>query len=76
MSMLETDAPNWKRFLQKYPEFREHAAQLENRYSKMPESDEKSKLAKLVNLEVGIALLKEGEIDREAFSKMLSAIAK
>jgi hypothetical protein len=42
----------------------------------MPESDEKSKLAKLVNLEVGIALLKEGEIDREAFSKMLSAIAK
>ncbi len=76
MSRLETDSPNWQRFLQKYPEFRKHAESFEARYERMPESEEKTKLAKLVNLELGMALLREVEIDREAFSKMLSAISK
>lgn len=76
MSRLELDAPNWKRFLKRYPEYAEYAAGFETRYDGMLDSKAKTKLAKLVNVELGIALLKETEIDQEAFSKMLSAIAK
>lgn len=76
MKEIEKDIPNWKRFKEKYPEESAFAAKFETRYAGMPPSEPKTRLAKLVNVELGIALLKETEIDRESFSKMLSAIAK
>lgn len=76
MASIESDIPNWKRFREKYPDMSDLAGKFENRYSGIAESETKTRLAKLINVELGIALLRETEIDREAFSKMLSAISK
>ena len=58
------------------PEESAFADQFESRYAKMASGEAKERLAKLVNVELGIAVLRESEIDRESFSKMLAAIAK
>lgn len=76
MKEIERDIPNWKRFRQMYPEESAFADQFESRYAKMASGEAKERLAKLVNVELGIAVLRETEIDRESFSKMLAAIAK
>lgn len=76
MTDIRQDIPNWKRFCEAYPKESELILKFEKRYREMPEGSQKSRLAKLVNVELGIALLRETEIDRETLSKMLSAIAK
>ncbi|MFZ3233486.1 MAG: hypothetical protein WA194_08415 [Patescibacteria group bacterium] len=52
MKEIERDIPNWKRFRQKYPEESAFADQFETRYAKMAPGDAKSRLAKLVNVEL------------------------
>lgn len=76
MSDINTQIPNWKRFREKYPDESGVADEFEIRYGNIPEGEEKKRLANLMNVELGVVLLRETEIDREAFSKMLSAIAK
>lgn len=76
MNDIERDIPNWKRFREKYPKEAEFSDRFEARFVGIPAGEAKTRLAGLVNVELGIALLRETEIDRDAFSKMLSAIAK
>jgi hypothetical protein len=72
---LETSAPNLKRFLEKYPKSRHFLARIENRYESLPEA-QKKRVAGFLNTELGIALLRDTEIDEEAFSQVLSALSK
>lgn len=52
MKEIERDIPNWKRFRQKHPEESAFAEKFEERYAKMASGEEKSRLAKLVNVEL------------------------
>lgn len=72
---LATSAPNWKKFLEKYPTSRHFLGKIEQRYEKLPDA-EKNHVAKLLDDELGLTLLQEKEIDQKALVHMLSTLSK
>jgi hypothetical protein len=52
MQGIERDAPNWNRFLKKYPKGRHFLSKIAERYDQLPEGPQKKRLSELVNLEL------------------------
>lgn len=68
--------PNWTRFVQKYQPDTDFTEAFESRIESISELDTFESIAKYINVELGVLLLREHEIDHEMLTHLLDAFSK